>query len=47
MVTFSDEMLEEHRKFWTRQLDSLAAFLESPHKGGGSEQWPNEGGEPQ
>jgi len=39
--------IEAHRKFWTQQLDSLAAYLEEPVRGGGGERLPNEGGDPQ
>ncbi len=45
-IEIASDWIEEHRKFWTQQLDSLAAFLERPHEGGGSERLPNEGGEP-
>ena len=46
-IEVANDWIEEHRKFWTQQLDSLAAFLERPRPGGGSEWLPNEGGEPQ
>ena len=39
------DWIEAHRRFWTQQLDSLAAFLEEPGTGAGSERLPNEGGE--
>ena len=41
------DWIEAHRRFWTQQLDSLAAFLEEPGTGAGSERLPNKGGEPQ
>ena len=40
------DWIEAHRRFWTQQLDSLAAFLEEPGTGAGSERLPNGGGEP-
>ena len=40
------EWIEVHRTLGTQQLDSLAAFLEGPKTGGGSERLPNEGGKP-
>ena len=43
----ASDWIETHRRFWTQQLDSLAAFLEGPGTGGRSERLPNEGGEPQ
>ena len=45
-IDIASEWIEVHRSFWTQQLDSLAAFLEGPRTGGGSERLPNEGGEP-
>ena len=41
------DWVETHRRFWTQQLDSLAAYLEGPKGGGAREQLPNKGGEPQ
>ena len=47
-IDIASEWIEVHRRFWTQQLDSLAAFLKGPRaeEGGGSERLPNEGGEP-
>ena len=44
-IEVASDWIEEHRKFWTQQLDSLAAFLERPHEGGASERLPNDGGD--
>ena len=46
-IEIASGWIEAHRKYWTQQLDSLAAFLEGPRTGGGGERLPNEGGEPQ
>ena len=46
-IEVASDWIEEHRKFWTQQLDSLAAFLEGPRKDGAGESSPNEKGEPQ
>ena len=37
--------IEMHRRFWTEQLDSLAAYLEGTSPGGGGERSTNEKGE--
>ena len=44
------DWIEMHRKFWTQQLDSLAAYLEGPAEGrggtgGGGGRLPHTGGE--
>ena len=46
-IEIVSDWIEAHRKYWTRQLDSLAAFLEGSRTGGGGERLPHEGGEPQ
>ena len=46
-IEIASDWIEAHRKYWTQQLDSLAAFLEGPRTGRGGERLPNEGGEPQ
>ncbi len=45
-IGVASDWIEEHRKFWTQQLDSLAAFLEGPRKRA-SESLPIKKGEPQ
>ncbi len=44
-IEVASDWIEEHRKFWTQQLDSLAAFLERSHDGGARERLPNDGGD--
>ena len=41
----ASDWIETRRRFWTQQLDSLAAFLEEPGTGAGGERLPNKGGE--
>jgi len=45
-IDIVSDWIEAHRKFWTQQLDSLAAFVETAgtHKAG--HQLPEEGGKP-
>lgn len=45
-IATASRWIEMHRRFWTEQLDSLAAYLEGPGRGGGGEKSPNEKGEP-
>ncbi len=42
-IDIASDWIEWHRRFWTQQLDSLAAYLEGPGRRGG-ERLPNEGG---
>ena len=43
-IDVASDWIEAHRRFWTQQLDSLAAFLESSGTGAAGEQLPDEGG---
>ena len=51
-ITEASDWIEKHRRFWTQQLDSLAAYLEesgptrgSTGRGGGGGRLPNEQGD--
>ncbi len=44
-IEVASDWIEEHRRFWTQQLDSLAVFLEGPRKDQTSEPLPNKRGE--
>lgn len=39
------DWIEHHREYWTRQLDSLAAYLETPERLGAGEEKRDEGRE--
>lgn len=41
-IDTASRWIEMHRRFWTEQLDSLAAYLEGPGRGGGGEKSPTE-----
>ena len=43
-IDVASDWIEAHRRFWTQQLDSLAAFLESSGTGVAGERLPDEGG---
>ena len=44
-IDVASDWIETHRRFWTRQLDSLAAYLEKTGgPGGAGERLPNEKG---
>lgn len=44
-IDTASRWIEMHRRFWTEQLDSLAAYLEGSSTGGGGEKSSNERGD--